>query len=258
MGAGAIGGALAMEQMIAFLADIANWQGQSGIPNRLVEHLTICVLSVAFAAAIALPLGFYIGHTGKLQLLGINLANIGRAVPSYAVMVMLLPVMLALAPVLGYDPQFGPRFLPIFLAMLFLAVPPILVATYAGIQDVDRDLIESSRGMGLTEKQILGRVELPLSSPVIVGGFRVAILQVIATATIGAFLAGGGLGRYIVDGIALRDDGQLYAGVLVVAGLAIGTDVLLSWLQRRLTPRGVRVATEGDFAASTKAEAELA
>jgi osmoprotectant transport system permease protein len=128
--------------------------------------------------------------------------------------------------------------------MLFLAVPPILVATYAGIQEVDRDLTESSRGMGLTERQILVRVELPLASPVIVGGFRVALLQVIATATIGAFLAGGGLGRYIVDGIALRDNGMLYAGVLLVAGLAIGTDVLLSWLQRRLTPRGVRIATE--------------
>jgi len=230
--------------MIAFLTDPANWQDQAGIPNRLVEHLTISLLAVAFSSAIALPLGFYIGHTGKLQLLGINLANIGRAVPSYAVMVMLMPVMLALAPVLGYDPQIGLRFLPIFLAMLFLAVPPILVATYAGIQEVDRDLTESSRGMGLTERQILGRVELPLASPVIVGGFRVALLQVIATATIGAYLAGGGLGRYIVDGIALRDNGMLYAGVLLVAGLAIGTDVLLSWLQRRLTPRGVRIATE--------------
>ena len=239
--------------MIAFLADPANWQDQAGIPNRLIEHLTISLLAVAFASAIALPLGFYIGHTGKLQLLGINLANIGRAVPSYAVMVMLLPVMLGLAPVLGYDPQLGLRFLPIFLAMLFLAVPPILVATYAGIQEVDRDLTESSRGMGMTEPQILGRVEVPLASAVIVGGFRVALLQVIATATIGAFLAGGGLGRYIVDGIALRDNGMLYAGVLLVAGLAIGTDLLLSWLQRRLTPRGVRLATESSPATAEPA-----
>ena len=97
----------------------------------------------------------------------------------------------------------------------------------------------------MTERQILGRVELPLASPVIVGGFRVALLQVIATATIGAFLAGGGLGRYVVDGIALRDNGMLYGGVLLVAVLAIGTDVLLSWLQRRITPRGVKIATEG-------------
>ena len=233
-----------MEQVIEFLADPANWQSEQGIPNRVIEHLAISFLAVLTASAIALPLGFYIGHTGKLQLLGINIANIGRAIPSYAVMVMLLPVMLGLAPVLGYDPRLGLRFFPIFLAMVLLAIPPILVAAYAGLQEVDRDLTESSRGMGLTERQILTGVELPLALPVLIGGFRVALLQVIATATIGAYLAGGGLGRFIIDGIARRDDGMLYGGVLLVAGMAIGTDVLLSWLQRRLTPRGVRMAAE--------------
>ncbi len=233
-----------MEQLIAFFADAANWQSETGIPNRLIEHITISLLAVLTASAIALPLGFYIGHTGRLQLLGINIANIGRAVPSYAVMVMLLPVMLGLAPVLGYDPRLGLRFFPIFLAMVLLAIPPILVATYAGLQSVDRELTESSRGMGLTERQILMQVELPLALPVLIGGFRVALLQVIATATIGAYLGGGGLGRYIIDGIARRDDGMLYAGVVLVAVLAIGTDVVLSWLQRRLTPRGVRIATD--------------
>jgi len=238
------GGELSMEQLLEFFTDPASWSGDTGIPNRLIEHLAIAFLAVLTASAIALPLGFYIGHTGRLQMLGINIANIGRAVPSYAMMVMLLPVMLGLAPVLGYDPRLGLRFLPIFLAMVLLAIPPILVAAYAGIQEVDRDLTESSRGMGLTERQILTGVELPLALPVLVGGFRVALLQVIATATIGAYLAGGGLGRYIIDGIARRDDGMLYGGVVLVAVLAIGTDVLLSWLQRRLTPRGVRIATE--------------
>ncbi len=233
-----------MEQLLTFFGDAANWQNETGIPNRLLEHILISLLAVLTASLIALPLGFYIGHTGRLHLLGINLANIGRAVPSYAVMVMLLPVMLGLAPVLGYDPRLGLRFLPIFLAMVLLAIPPILVAAYAGLQAVDRELTESSRGMGLTEVQILGQVELPLALPVLVGGFRVALLQVIATATIGAFLAGGGLGRYIIDGRERRDDGMLYAGVVLVAVLAIGTDVTLSWLQRRLTPAGVRVATD--------------
>jgi osmoprotectant transport system permease protein len=232
-----------MEALVAFLGDQANWQGATGIPVRLIEHLFLCALAVATAAAIALPLGAYIGHTGRHQLLGINLANIGRAVPSYAVMVMLLPVMLGLAPVLGYDPRLGLRFLPILLAMTLLAIPPILVATYAGLQGVDKDVTESSRGMGLSEWQILGRVEFPLASAVVVGGFRIAILQVIATATIGAYLSGGGLGRFIIDGVARRDDGMLYAGVLLVAGLAIGMDQLLSWLERRLTPRGVQVAS---------------
>ena len=233
-----------MDQLVAFFTDPANWSGDTGILNRLLEHLAIALLAVLVAAAIALPLGFYIGHTGRLQLLGINIANIGRAIPSYAMMVMLLPVMLGLAPVLGYDPRLGLRFFPIFLAMVLLAIPPILVAAYAGLQEVDRDLTESSRGMGLTERQILTGVELPLALPVLVGGFRVALLQVIATATIGAYLAGGGLGRYIIDGIARRDDGMLYGGVVLVAVLAIGADVLLSWLQRRLTPRGVRIATD--------------
>ena len=236
-----------MDQLVGFLTEAANWSGETGVPNRLIEHLTISLLAVLTASAIALPLGLYIGHTGRLQLLGINIANIGRAIPSYAVMVMLLPVMLALAPVLGYDPRLGLRFLPIFLAMVLLAIPPILVAAYAGVQEVDRDLTESSRGMGLTERQILTGVELPLALPVLVGGFRVALLQVIATATIGAYLGGGGLGRYVIDGIARRDEGMLYAGVLLVAVLAIGTDVILAWLQRRLTPRGVRVATEGNI-----------
>ncbi len=240
-----------MEQLIAFFADAANWQSETGIPNRLIEHITISLLAVLTASAIALPLGFYIGHTGRLQLLGINIANIGRAVPSYAVMVMLLPVMLGLAPVLGYDPRLGLRFFPIFLAMVLLAIPPILVATYAGLQSVDRELTESSRGMGLTERQILMQVELPLALPVLIGGFRVALLQVIATATIGAYLGGGGLGRYIIDGIARRDDGMLYAGVVLVAVLAIGTDVVLSWLQRRLTPRGVRIATDPGVASAS-------
>jgi osmoprotectant transport system permease protein len=231
-----------IESIIDFFSDGANWAGPGGISTRLVEHIVLAVLAVAMAAVVALPLGAYIGHTGRLQLLGINLANIGRAVPSYAVMVMVFPVALAMAPTLGYDPRLGLTFLPIFVAMVLLAIPPILVATYAGISEVDRDIVESARGMGLTEMQTLRRVELPLASAVMVGGFRIATLQVIATATLGAILSGGGLGRYIIDGMARNEDGMLYAGVILVAGLAIGTDLLLSALQRRLTPRGVRVA----------------
>jgi osmoprotectant transport system permease protein len=245
-----------MEQLLEFFTEAANWQGETGVPNRLIEHIAMSLLAVLTASAIALPLGFYIGHTGKLQLLGINIANIGRAIPSYAVMVMLLPVMLGLAPVLGYDPRLGLRFLPIFLAMVLLSIPPILVAAYAGLQAVDRELTESSRGMGLTESQILTQVELPLALPVLIGGFRVALLQVIATATIGAFLAGGGLGRYIIDGIARRDDGMLYGGVVLVAVLAIGTDLTLGWVQRRLTPKGVRMATNPEERSAELVEAE--
>jgi osmoprotectant transport system permease protein len=232
-----------VESVFEFLTDAESWSGATGITTRLVEHLVLSLLAVFTASLVALPLGFFIGHTGRLQLLGINLANIGRAIPSYAVMVMIFPFALALAKPLGYDPRLGLTFLPIFLAMTLLAIPPILVATYAGISEVDRDVVESSRGMGLTERQILARVELPLASPVIIGGFRVATLQVIATATLGAILSGGGFGRYIIDGLARRDEGMLYGGVILVAGLAIGIDLLLGAFQKRLTPRGVKVAS---------------
>jgi osmoprotectant transport system permease protein len=230
-----------MEQLIAFITDPANWSGSTGIPTRLIEHLFLCALAVLAAALIGLPIGLSIGHTGRFAGIAINAANIGRAVPSYAVMVMILPVSLALAstPQLA---RLGLTFIPVFGAMLLLAIPPILVAAYAGVREVDRDLLEAARGMGMSERSVLRGVELPLALPVIVGGFRIAILQVIATATIGALLSGGGLGRFIIDGMARNQPASIYTGVLLVAGLAIGVDLGLVALQRSLTPLGVRIA----------------
>ncbi len=228
--------------VVEFLLDPAHWQGTTGIPNRILEHLIISGLSILLATIVAVPLGLYIGHTNRGSSLAINLANIGRAIPSYAMMVIPLPFTLALAPVLGYSPTFGLDFLPIFLAMTFLAIPPLLVSTYAGLRSVDRDLIEAGRGMGLREGQILSRIELPLASSIIVGGFRTATLQVIATATIGAILSGGGLGRFIFDGLNQGESGRpsIYAGAVLVAALAIGVDIVLAFVQRRLTPRALR------------------
>lgn len=240
------GGHALMPDILGFFMDPTHWQGETGIPNRLLEHLFISGLGILAGTLIALPIGLYIGHTGRGASLAINLANIGRAVPSYAMMVIPLPFTLALAPVLGYSPTLGLNFLPIFLAMTFLAIPPILVNTFAGLRAVDHDLIEAGRGMGLTEFQILRRIELPLASSVIVGGFRTATLQVIATATIGAILSGGGLGRFIIDGIAqgLAGQSSIYAGAVLVSALAIGVDLALSQAQRHLTPRGVRLASD--------------
>ena len=201
-------------------------------------------LSVLLATLIAIPIGLYIGHTNRGSSLAINLANIGRAIPSYAMMVIPLPLTLSLAPVLGYDPGFGLTFLPIFLAMTFLAIPPLLVGTYAGLRSVDRDLIEAGRGMGLRERQILGRIEIPIASSIIVGGFRTATLQVIATATIGAILGGGGLGRFIFDGLnqGLAGRTSIYAGAIMVAALAIGVDGLLALLQTTADAAGAAQA----------------
>ena len=231
-----------MSDVIAFFLDPANWQGTSGIPNRLLEHLVISGAGIAAATLIALPIGLYVGHTGRGSNLAINLANIGRAIPSYAMMVIPLPFTLLLAPVIGYSPDFGLKFLPIFIAMTLLAIPPLLVSTYAGLRSVDRELIEAGRGMGLRERQILAGIELPLASSIVIGGFRTATLQVIATATIGAILAGGGLGRFIFDGLSQGQAGypSIYAGAILVAGLAIVVDLVLSIVQQRLTPQALR------------------
>jgi osmoprotectant transport system permease protein len=233
-----------MPDILGFFADPANWEGQRGIPWRIVEHVVISALGILAATAIALPVGLYIGHTGRGASIAINLANIGRAVPSYAVLVMVLPVSLALSPVLGYSPSIGLNFLPIFIAMTLLAIPPILVNSYAGLRSVDRDLIEAGRGMGLRESEILRRIEIPLASPIIIGGIRTATLQVIATLTIGAILSGGGLGRFIFDGLnqGLAGRSSIYAGAILVTLLAVGVDLVLAVVQRLLVPRGMREA----------------
>ena len=222
-----------MNELISWLTAATTWQGETGIPFRLLEHLAICAASVAAATAIALPIGLYIGHTGRAATLAINLANIGRAVPSYAVIVIILPISLQLFPEYGLD------LIPTFVAMVLLAIPPILVNAYAGLREVDRDLVEAARGMGLRERQILRDVELPLAAPVLMGGFRTAVLNVIATATIGAVVGFGGLGRFILDGRAkgIAGTGELLGGALLVAVLAVAIDLLLAVVQRRLARR---------------------
>jgi osmoprotectant transport system permease protein len=241
-----------MPDILGFFSDPANWDGPRGIPWRMVEHVLLSGLAILMATAIALPLGLYIGHTGRWAGLAINLANIGRAVPSYAILVMVLPVALALAPVIGYSPSLGLNFLPIIVAMTLLAIPPILVNAYAGLQSVDRDLIEAGRGMGLRESEILRRIEVPIASPIIIGGIRTATLQVIATLTIGAILSGGGLGRFIFDGLnqGLAGRASIYAGAILVTLLAVGVDLVLALAQRLLVPRGLREASKRDRGAS--------
>lgn len=238
-----------MNEVLGWLTDPASWQGGTGIPWRFVEHVAMAGVSILVATLIALPAGLVIGHTGRGAALAINIANIGRAVPSYAVIVIILPFSLA------FSRDLGLNVIPTFLAMVLLAVPPILVNTYAGIREVDRDLVESARGMGLREREVLARVELPLAAPVITGGFRTAVLNVIATATIGAVLGFGGFGRYILDGRlrGIAGTGELIGGAILVAVLAVGVDLLLAlvgrWFARRADPalaqaRGLRELAE--------------
>jgi osmoprotectant transport system permease protein len=222
---------------IEWLADPAHWQGRASIPTRLGEHIGLSALSLAIAIAIALPVGLWIGHTGKGARLAVNLANFGRAIPSLAVMGLVLPVTAAI------DPQAGFKIYPTVIAMIVLAAPPILVNAYSGIAGVDRDLVESARGVGMRERQILTDVEIPVALPVIAGGIRSGAVQIVATATLGAIFGGPGLGRYIVEAIAQSDDAMLFAGVVLVAGLSIATELTFAFAQRRVTSPGLRPPT---------------
>jgi osmoprotectant transport system permease protein len=228
-----------VEQTIAWLADPAHWQGPTGIPARLLEHAAISGASLLIAVAIALPVGLYIGHTGRGVALAVNAANLWRALPSLAVIAIVLPITAAI------DPRAGFFVYPTVVAMVVLGVPPILVNTFSGISGVDRDLVEAARGQGLSGRQILARAELPLAVPVIVTGIRSSAVQIIATATLGAIFGFGGLGRYLVDGFAqftLGGAAQMLAGVVLVAALVIVTELVFRAVQRALTPRGMRVA----------------
>ncbi len=222
---------------IAWLTDPAHWSGPNGIPLRLGEHVAISGASLLIALAIALPVGLYIGHTGRGARLAINSANLWRALPSLAVIAIVLPITAA------FDNQAGFFVYPTVAAMIVLGVPPILVNTYTGISNVERDVVEAARGQGMSERQVLAGIELPLALPVIAAGIRSGAVQIIATATLGAIFGFGGLGRFIVEGIAQFSRGgaaQMLAGVVLVAALVIATDRSFALIQRFLTPRAIR------------------
>jgi osmoprotectant transport system permease protein len=226
-----------VQQTIVWLTDPAHWVGPNGIPVRLAEHIAISAVSLAIALAIALPIGLWIGHTGRHTTIAVNSANLWRALPSLAVIAIVLPITARI------DPEAGFKIYPTIVAMVVLAVPPILVNTYSGLAGVERDILEAGRGQGMSERQILRRVELPLSVPVIATGVRSATIQVIATATLGAIFGFGGLGRYLVDGMAQISQGgvgQIFGGVILVAGLVIVAELVIALFQRVLTPRGLR------------------
>ena len=223
----------AVEATLLWLTDAESWSGSSGIPVRLFEHIALSGASLALALALAIPLGIWIGHTGRFTSLAVNAANVWRAIPSLALIALVLPITAAI------DPQLGFRVYPTLIAMIVLAIPPILVNTQAGIAGVDRDLVEAARAMGMREGQVVRRVELPLALPAIVTGMRTSAIQVVATATLGAIFGSGGLGRYLVEGIAQRDDGMTFGGVVLVVGLALLVEGGFVLAQRLLRPGGV-------------------
>ena len=220
-------------ETFGWLTDPVNWSGAAGIPIRVVEHLLVSGAALALAIAIALPIGLAVGHTRRGASLAVNLANLGRALPTLALITIVLPVTAAI------DPQLGFKVYPTMIALVVLGIPPILVNTYVGISGIEPELVESARGMGLRERQVLRRVEIPIALPVLAGGIRSAATQIVATATLGAIFGGVGLGRYLVEGIAQNDNGMIFGGVTLVALVSLATEALFAIIQRRVTSPGL-------------------
>ncbi|HEX3327258.1 MAG TPA: ABC transporter permease [Actinomycetota bacterium] len=224
---GVLGGA------VRFLTHAHNWQGDTGIAHRLVEHVGMSLLATVIGTLIALPVGLYIGHAKRFQFLAVSVGNLGRALPSFGVLALVFPFTLRYS-VLQFG---GLGFSATLVALVLLSIPPILTNTYVGIDGVDPDVIEAARGMGMSEAGVLRKVELPLAVPLIIVGIRTAAVAVVATATLAALVAWGGLGRFIVDGFATRDDSQIMAGAILVALLAIITELLFAGIERLVSPK---------------------
>lgn len=214
--------------VIHWFADPVHWSGSDGIPTRFVEHVQLSAESVLIGAVIALPIGIVLGHFGRFGGLAMNVSNVGRAIPSIALLVLAFQV-------------FGLGNVPIIIALTALAIPPMVTNSYVAMREVDPDIKEAARGMGYREPAQILRVELPLAVPLVMAGVRTSAVQVVATATLAALIAGGGFGRYIIDGFGQQDYTKLVAGGVLVALLALGTEALLSGLERLLMPRGLRL-----------------
>jgi len=206
----------------------AHWVGSDGIPTRFVEHVQLSAEAVLIGAVIALPIGIVLGHYGRFGGLAVNISNVGRAIPSIALLVLAFQV-------------FGLGNLPIIIALTALAIPPMVTNSYVAMREVDPDIKEAARGMGYREPAQILRVELPLAVPLVMAGVRTSAVQVVATATLAALIAGGGFGRYIIDGFGQQDYTKLVAGGILVALLALVTEAVLSGLERMLVPRGLRL-----------------
>jgi osmoprotectant transport system permease protein len=218
---------------VGFLGDVwqwflDNWSGSGGILDRALEHLQISGLSVAVALVIALPPAIVLGHLGRGGTAAINLVNVGRALPSFAILVIALRVTGEIGVV------------PTVIALVALAIPPIFTNTYIGLREIDPDIRESARGMGMHGVQMLRRIELPLAVPLVMAGIRTSTVQVIATATLASVIGWGGLGFYIVAGLRLNDNVQAFGGAVVVVALALLVDLALAGVQRLIVPRGLR------------------
>ena len=216
-----------LQEALSFIFTAANWGGPAGIGARILEHLQYTGIAVFFSALIAIPLGMLIGHTGRGTFIVVTGVNALRALPTLGV--LLLGVLL-----------WGLGLIPPTVALMLLGIPPLLAGTYSGIANVDRAVVDAARSMGMTERRILLRVETPNAMPLILGGLRTATLQIVATATVAAYASLGGLGRYLIDGIKVRQFYIALVGALMVTALALILDAALAfavWLSMPGTGR---------------------
>ena len=222
-----------INNILACLSDGAHWQGSDGITRRLLEHVAYSLTAVVIAALIAIPLGLYIGHTGRGRVVVVNLAGAARAIPSLG---LLFIAVLWLGPKFSGDIAF---LAPAGIVLVVLAIPPILSGAYAGVESDEPNARDAARGMGMRGRQVLFQVELPCALPLIMSGIRSGTLQVIATATIAAVVGLGGLGRFLIDGLSVRDTPQTASGAILVALLALAVDLVLALVQRSAVSRGL-------------------
>jgi osmoprotectant transport system permease protein len=229
-----------VNEVIAWLTDPAQWSGPDGIPVRTVQHLWYSLLATVIAGAIALPIGVFIGHTGRGAVFAINLTNLGRAIPSLGIIILVFTLV-------------GFGIVPVLVALIALAVPPIVTNSYIGVRSVDRDVRDAAEGMGMRGRQVLWNVELPVAMPLIMAGIRTSAVQVVATATLAAFVGLGGLGRYLIDGLSQRDLAQVVGGAILVAVLSLLTELVLGRVQTLVVSEGL---AERDADAAVRAKVE--
>ena len=216
---------------VEWILDGSHWSGPDGIWLRLLQHVELSVASLVAAALIAIPIGLAVGHTRRGQFVAVQAANLGRSIPSLAILSLVFVLVVNVAPAFAFG------FVPTFVALTLLGIPTILVNTYIGVQQVDSDTVEAARGMGMSGRQVLLELEVPLAAPLIMTGVRLAAVTIVATATLSALIAGGTLGRYIIDGYAQQDIPKVVGGAILVAVLAILTELLFTALARATAPR---------------------
>ncbi len=228
-------------QVIDWLETKDHWHGPAGIPTRVIQHLQLSFVPLAFAVALSVPIAVWLGHKRRFGLLAVNVSNVGRAIPSFAILAIGVKLW-----GLKEFPYIGS--LAVFLSLLVLAIPPIVTNGYVAMAEVPDDLRDAARGMGLSNPQQLFKAELPVAMPLIMAGIRTSAVQVVATATLAAVVGANGLGRYIIDGrVDPAGKAQLFCGALIVAVLAVITEVSFAGLQRLVTAKGLRVTrSRGD------------